>query len=134
MYFLDNETLRFIYSVVKDLMNTWFIVWCLTPFQRYFSYTVAASAPMHAFLELFLPVLHKIFFQNHWLDSHISIVDTMDSSERGINPIAMPIVNLRKEYLPSRRFDPAISSLKSSTLSTELWGSANYHLDRLLKR
>ena len=41
------------YWEVHVTTNDWLIVWCLTPFQQYFSYIVAASAPNHAFLELF---------------------------------------------------------------------------------
>ena len=39
-----------------------------------------------------------IFFPSHWLLSHITIVETTDSGERGMNPVAMTIINPRKEY------------------------------------
>ena len=42
---------------------------------------MAASVHFHAF---FLPVLHTIFFLSHWLLSHVTIAETMDSDERGI--------------------------------------------------
>ena len=35
-----------------------------------FSYIVIASAPIHAFLNLPLPVFNMTFFQSHWLFSH----------------------------------------------------------------
>ena len=37
-----------------------------------------------------------------------------DSSERGMNPVAMTIINLRKEYWQSQRFEQ-VTFLKSST-------------------
>ena len=82
-------------------------------FQQNFSYIMAASAPIYAFLEFIEPVLCTIFFSSHWLLSHITIVETMDSSERGMNPVAMIIINPRKEYWPGRGIKPA-------TLLTEL--------------
>ena len=41
----------------------------------YFSHITAASAPNHAFLKFFLPVASSIFFPNHWLPSHNTIVE-----------------------------------------------------------
>ena len=70
---------------------------------------MAATAPIHAFLELFKPVLSTIFFPSHWLLSHITIVETIDSSERGMNPVAMTIINPRKEYLAKPGIEPAKS-------------------------
>ena len=71
---------------------------------NYFSYMyiAAASAPIHALLELFQPVLRTIFFPSHWLLSHITIVETTDSGERGMNPVAMTIINPQKKYWSSR--------------------------------
>ena len=67
-------------------------VWYLTPFfQHNFSYIAAASAPIHAFLEIVMPVLHEIFFQNLRLLSPIIIVETMDISDRRMNPVAKTI-------------------------------------------
>ena len=51
-------------------------------FQQYVSNIVSASAPIDAFLEFLKPVLGTIFFLSHWLLSHITIVETMDSGER----------------------------------------------------
>ena len=56
--------------------------------------------------------------------SHITIVETTDSGERGMNPVAMTIINPRKEYWPSRGSNQRLPVLKSATLPTELWGSA----------
>ena len=62
---------------------------------------MASSEPVHAFLE-FLPVLRTIFFSNHWLLSHITIVETTDSGERGTNHVAITFINPVKEYWPSQ--------------------------------
>ena len=59
-----------------------------TVFQCYFSDIEAAIAPTHAFLELFLPVLCKIFFTSHMLLSHITVFEKMDCSERRMNHVA----------------------------------------------
>ena len=50
----------------------------------------------------FLQVLHTIFFPSHWLPSHITIVEQMDSCERKRNLVAQTITNPRKEYWPNR--------------------------------
>ena len=66
-----------------------------------------ASAPIHAILKLFLPVLSTILFPSHWLLSHITIGETMDSSERGMNTVTMTLINPWKEYWPSLGVKPA---------------------------
>ena len=57
-------------------------------FQHYFSYATADSALSHTFLEFLLPVLSTKFFQSRWLLSYITIIETMESSDRGQNPVA----------------------------------------------
>ena len=69
---------------------------------------------------LFKPVLRTIFFPSHWLLSNITIVETTNSDERGMNPVAMTIINPRKKYWPSRGSNQQPSVLKSATLPTEL--------------
>ena len=81
-------------------------------------------APIHAFLEFFLPVLCTILFPSSWLLSHINIVETMDSGERGMNPVTMTIIIPQKEYWPSRGSNKRPPVFKSEMLPTELWGSA----------
>ena len=102
----------------------WLTEWSLTPFQRYFSYIEAVCAPIHAFLEFFTPLLRTIFFPSHWLPFHITIVETTDSGARGMNPVAITIINPRKEYWLSWGSNQRLPALKSATLPTELWGSA----------
>ena len=90
---------------------------------------MAASAAIHACLEFLQPVLHTIFFPSHWLLSHITIVETTDSSERGTNPVTMTIIDPRKEYRPSWGSNQQPPILTSSLLPVELWGSV-LDLDR----
>ena len=51
-------------------------------FQQYVSNIASASAPIDAFREFLKAVLGTILFLSHWLLSHITIVETMDSSDR----------------------------------------------------
>ena len=60
-------------------------------------------------LEFFLTVLCTIFFQSHWLLSHITIVETMDSGERGMNYDAMTIIIPLKDYWPIPWIEPTTS-------------------------
>ena len=50
------------------------------------------SMPSWVILTSFLP----IFLPNHWLLSHITTIETMDSGEKGMNPVAM--TNPQKGY------------------------------------
>ena len=54
----------------------------------------------------------------------------MDSGERGMNPLAMTIINPGKEYWPSRGSNQRPPVLNSTTLPTELLGSAYYGKSR----
>ena len=57
-----------------------------------------AIAPISAVLEfVLLGIQHNILSK---LLCHITIIKTMDSGERGMNPVAITIINLRKEYWP----------------------------------
>ena len=48
----------------------------------------------------------------------------MGNRERGMNPVAMTIINPHKEYWQSRGSNQRPPALKSCALPTELWGSA----------
>ena len=48
----------------------------------------------------------------------------MDSSERGMNLVAMTIIDPRKEYWPSRGSNQRSPVLQPCALPTDLWGSA----------
>ena len=65
--------------------------------------------------------IHTIFFPCNWLLFYITIVEIMDSGERGMNPVTMTFINPRKEYWPSWRSNQKPPVLKSITLPTELW-------------
>ena len=79
-------------------------------FQQHFGYI--ASATIHAFLEFFRPVLGTILFPKHWLFSHLTIVETTDGGERGMNPVTMTIIILRKNI--GRAWDQTSDLLFSS--------------------
>ena len=65
----------------------------------------------------------------------MTIVETTDSDERGMNPVAMTIINPRKEYWPSRGSNQRPPVLKSATLPTELLGSVtDIWRERTLKK
>ena len=98
-----------------------FIEWCLTQFQRYFSYIAADSAPIHAFLEFFNQLSAQYSFKATGCFSHTTIFEIMDSGERGMNPVAITIINPRKEYWPSRGLNQQSPVLMSATLPTDLW-------------
>ena len=70
-------------------------------FQHYFNYIAMINEPIHAFLEFFILALRTIFFPSHRLLSHINIIKTTDSIERGRNPVAMAIISPKKECFPS---------------------------------
>ena len=48
-----------------------------------------------------------------------------------MNPVAMTIINPRKEYWPSQGSNQRFPVLKSATLPTELWGSASLCVEEL---
>ena len=83
-----------------------------------------ASAPSHAFLEFFQPVLRITFFPSHWLIPHITIVETTDSGERGMNPVAMTTINPQKEYWPTRGSNQGPPVLTNATMV--MWESNGY--------
>ena len=51
----------------------------------------------------------------------------MDSGERGMNPVAMTIINPRKEYWLSWGSNERPSVVKSAMLPAELWGLTQSH-------
>ena len=66
-------------TTIINLTKYWLIVWCLTMF----SIVIQCSKCTYScFLVFFLPMRHTIFFPSHCLLSHITIVKTIDSSER----------------------------------------------------
>ena len=110
-------------SFVFQSHTCWLIVWCFTPFSTVIQ---LKWQPVHLSLSSLKPVLHTIyvFFSNHWLPSNITIVETTNSSERGMNPVAMTIINPQKEYWLNRGSNQQPPVLKSAMQPTELCGSA----------
>ena len=53
------------------------------------------------------------------------IVETTDGGERGMNPVAMTVINPWKEDWPNQGSNQRSPVLKSTMLPTELWGWAN---------
>ena len=53
-----------------------------------------------------------------------SIFFSTDSGERGMDPVAMTIIDIWKEYWPSWESNQLPPVVKSAMLPTELWGSA----------
>ena len=70
------------------------------------SISVVLRRPVHLSM-LFWRYFHQyygiIYLPSHWLLSNITIVETMDSGEREMNPVAMTIINPIKEYWPNQR-------------------------------
>ena len=86
-------------------------------FSTYFSYIKAISAPLHVFCT---SNIHNIMC--HWLLSHILLfIETMDSSETGVNHVPMTIINPRKEYCPSLKSNLQPPVFKSCRLQAELY-------------
>ena len=61
--------------------------------------SVIQRPPVHLYMLFlgFIPVLLKTFFPSHWLLFHITAVKTMDSYERGINPVTVTSTILGKD-------------------------------------
>ena len=89
----------------------------------FMSISVTLQRLENLFMLSWCNVLRTIFFTSNCLLSHITIVQTMDSGERGMNSVAMAIINPWGEYLLSRGLNQRPPVLKFCTLPTELWGS-----------
>ena len=87
------------------------IKWCLTtPFSIVFRlhHGDQCTYPcFHGFHLTSSPHNSTIFFPSHWLLSHITIVETTDSGEKGMNPVAMIILSLRKRIMAEPGIEPA---------------------------
>ena len=70
---------------------------------------MAASVPVPAFLSSFTQYLAQNIFPSHWLLSYITIVGTMDNGEKGMNPVAMAIINPWSRYIGGAWIEPATS-------------------------
>ena len=86
------------YTSCVFLSGSLMILWCLMQFSTVFRLYHGSQCTY----QCFPAVLHTIFFPSHGLLSHITIVELTDRGERGMNPVAMTIVNHLKEYWPSQ--------------------------------
>ena len=68
-----------------------------------------------------LPVVPIIIFISHWLLSHITIIETIDSGKRRMNSAAMTIINPWKEYWSSRGSNQRPPVLSSCTWPELHW-------------
>ena len=59
---------------------------------------MVASAPIIAFLGFFSQLPCTILFPSHWMFSHITKIEAMDSGESELYLVAMTIINPWKEY------------------------------------
>ena len=85
------------------------MVWCLTLFSTLFNLYCGSHCTFSCFAKfLFSPVLHTIFFPSHWLLSHITIVETMDSGERNV-PCRSDYHQSSERILAKPGIEPAIS-------------------------
>ena len=100
------------------------IVCCLTPLSTIFQVYRGGQCTYQCFLGVLLTSTLRNILSKHWLLSHITIVETTDSDEKGMNPVTMTKTNPRKEYWPSRGSNQRPLDLKSATQLTELRGSA----------
>ena len=90
---------------------------------------MAVRAPIHPFLK-FLPELHTKFFSSHWLLFYRAVVETIDSSEKGMHPVTITIINPSERRLAwDRTSDLLFSSPVGCALPTELWGGLGKNLE-----
>ena len=71
----------------------------LSRFQCYFSYIAVATESVHAFLVLPFTNSPRIILSKPLADFPHTNVETMVSDERGINPVAMTVINPGKEIV-----------------------------------
>ena len=108
------------------------IVWCLTPSLTVFQLYRGGQCNLSL-------LSWSFFFFNQCSAQYssqaagcLTVVETTDSGERGMNPVAMTIINPRKEYWLNRGSNQRPPVLKSAMLPTELWGSAKKVLNIVL--
>ena len=104
------------------------IVWCLMPISTYFCYIVRAILTCNYLSRsFFLPAPHNIL-SSHWLLSHLTIIERMVSGGRGMNSVAMTIINAGQEIVQIDQFQARDQTrdfpFSSPLCQTELQGSA----------
>ena len=70
--------------------------WCIKEWVKAVFNVISVSSQrpvyFHAFRGFFLPLLLSLFFPTHELLFHITIIETMNISERGMNLVELPII------------------------------------------
>ena len=74
---------------LNKILTISLIVWRLTPFSTLFQ-LYRGCRYTYAFLDILLPLHHTIFLSSHWLLSHLTIVKTMVTGEKGMNADTSP--------------------------------------------
>ena len=104
----------------------WRMIDCMVLNTVFNSISVISRQPVHIFMLSWSSFKHSvlctIFLPSHSLLSHITTVETMDSGERGINPVAMTFISPWRKYWPRWGSNQRPTVLKSCTLPTEQWG------------
>ena len=77
---------------------------------------MAASAPIHVSWSF----LDQYSAQYSFQATGLTIVETTDSGERGMNPVAMTIINPQKEYWPIRGLNQRPPVLKYLNLEAAM--------------
>ena len=99
-------------------------------FQQYVINIASASAPIDAFLEFLKPALGTILFLSQLLFSHITIVETMDISERKFESCRNDYHQSLERKLGEPGIEPATSC--SPILQSEQRGSARQMVVNIL--
>ena len=89
----------------------------LMPFLRLFQSYRSSHCLFILFWNSFHWVLCTVFFSNHWLLYHITIIKIVYSSARGLSPVTMTIINPLTKYWLSRGSNRQPPVLKSCTFS-----------------
>ena len=72
------------------------IIWCTLVFPTLSQLYRGGQYTYPCFPSIISSVLRTIFVPSHPLLFNITIMEIMDNGERGMNPVAMTIINLRK--------------------------------------
>ena len=93
-----------------DWLTDWLNELCLTPFSTLLQSHRGGQCTYPCFHGmLFTSFSHNIFFRRYCLLFDIDIVESTDSVERAINPVATTILSPRKESCPSPGIETATS-------------------------